>query len=277
MQALAPVRAASARTVYVRFIVGLSALRWLGSEGEVESEQHRPIRRTADVRLRLLAVAVARVVAGLRVPPLVLREDERILRADVQACARRVHAAGPTLVERVAERDVADANERAVLVVARAGEGAKAGGARPGLRGRLILRRPVVRADVAEAARQAVVGGGEAVVDQEALARHGEDREVRLAELEAVVEASLPPRVVVVAADDRAVVRVDPAVGVEIRDANLARAAAAGRAGERRVGHLPEADVLVVVVDVDRLTDPPEAADVRGEAALQADDLVLVG
>src|SRR5262249_7757599 len=38
-----------------------------------------------------------------------------------------------------------------------------------------------------------------------------------------------------------------------------------------------ETGVLVVVVDVDRLTDPAEVADVRGQAARERNDLVLVG
>src|SRR5207237_4714083 len=130
-------------------IVALEA----GSEGGVHAGGQRAERRAADVGLRGMAVAVSGAEARLGIPPLVLREDERVLRAQVQPRAARADAVRQRVAERVAQRDVADAHERAVDVIARAGEGAEAVGARPRIGARLVLGRPVIRRDLVEPTR----------------------------------------------------------------------------------------------------------------------------
>src|SRR5687768_5270363 len=156
--------AVSARTDRVCFIMSWSlyALSWVyGSESEIDTEQHGLERRAALIDLRCVVGAVARAEARLRIPPLIVRPDEGILRADVQSRALRRHSAGQAGRQRVAQRDVADAHERALLVVARARVRAEPGEAGPRLRATLVLRRPVVRLDVAEPPREVAVRGGE--------------------------------------------------------------------------------------------------------------------
>ena len=105
---------------------------------------------------------------------------------------------------------------------------------------------------------------------------------------DAVRHAARPLRIAV--ADDGAIVGVDLAVAVDVGDARIADLERAAVRVERlhrdRVGVLPDADVLVVVehlalrvavgIDVDRLTDEPDVADVGRRAARERGDLVLV-
>src|SRR5215213_7171673 len=180
MHPTSPARAAtavSARTVRVCFIMSWSlyALSWVdGSESDVDAEQHGLERRAALVDLRRAVRAIARAEARFRIPAFVVRPDECILRAHVHPRALRRQPAGQLGRQGVAQRDVADANERAVLVVARARVGAETAQARPRLRATLVLRRPVVRLEVVEPAGEAVVRGGERVIDGVPDARRGE-------------------------------------------------------------------------------------------------------
>ena len=143
------------------------------------------------------------------------------------------------IVERVPERDVPDAHERTSHVVARTRVRAEAIGARSWVSAALIFRRPVIRFNVVKPARQTVICGGEAVIDEEPDAGGGEDRDIGPAESEPVVEASLPARVVVTPGDDHAIVRGDLPVAVHVLDTDAAGGAGAHRAGEGRIGRLP--------------------------------------
>src|SRR5688572_272675 len=241
MHPASPARAAtavSARTDRVCFIMSWSlyALSWVyESESEIDAEQHGPERRAALIDLRCVVGTVARAEARLRIPPLIVRPDEGILHARVHSRALRRQAAGQAGRQRVAQRNVADANERALLVVARARVRAETREAGPRLRATLILRRPVVRLDVAEPSGEVAVRRRERIVDGVSDARRGEGGDVEAPVGDAIVQAPLPPREVVVPSDERAVVRRDPAVAVHVSDADGAGLTAAHRARERGV------------------------------------------